>query len=93
MNRRALDETYVPEPLPSPVSSTAPTPAPSNDAVSERAVLYEQVLDGLYRLNTDQPRRTVAEFHDWFTPTVPSDQGASADEVLRPEPEAGDAQC
>lgn len=97
MSRHALDEARVPEPLPSPGSSTESAaelaPSPPDAEVCERAVLFEQVLEGLHRWDTDEPRRTLAEFHDWFTPTVASDEPSPADEASASASEAGDARC
>ncbi|WP_215549181.1 hypothetical protein [Amycolatopsis sp. CA-230715] len=87
----------MPEPLPSLGSSTKsaaePTPSPPDDEVCERTVLFEQVLEGLNRWDTDEPRRTLTEFHDWFTPTVASDETSPADESPTSASDPGDARC
>lgn len=97
MSRRLLDEARAAEPLPIPASSTAPAGEPAlpqpDNAGSERTVLYEQVLEGLHRLDAGKPRRTLTEFHDWFTPAVASGEPSPADEVPGPAPEAGGVPC
>ncbi|PKV92487.1 hypothetical protein ATK30_3292 [Amycolatopsis echigonensis] len=97
VSRHALDEARVPELLPNLGPSTEfgaePAHSPPDDEVCERAVLFEQVLESLYRWDTDGPRRTQAEFHDWFTPMVASGGPSPADEASAPASEAGDARC
>lgn len=91
MSRHALDEARAPEPLPVPLTSSEPIAGQPGDGGSERAVLYEQVLEGLHQWDTDAPRRTMTDFHDWFTPTMPVGEPTSADEA--PGPQKGDARC
>ncbi|SFO05653.1 hypothetical protein [Amycolatopsis rubida] len=97
MSRHAFDEARMPEPLPSPGSSTESAAesalSPPDVEVCERAVLFEEVLDGLDRWDTDEPRRTLGEFHDWFTPTVARNGSSPADEVPASPSEAGDGRC
>jgi hypothetical protein len=95
VSRHALDEARASEPLsvtavPSARGATEQPVATSDDLDAERAVLYDQVIAGLHAVDTDKPQRTLPEFHDWFTPTVPSE---AAGEMPAPASEAGDDSC
>jgi hypothetical protein len=79
VSRHALDETHrPPEELPAAyarsedngVAGSAPAVGEAAEVDSEPTVLFEQVLEGLTKLDTSTPPQRMSEFHDWWVPVV-----------------------